>query len=796
MPFIPILEVEAVRLALEAMRQAEPLGAAHPLARFISLRRTDTPTSSAALDALIFRSLANLIWKRLNQHRGLYGLAAALPHKDSQDARLDFQPGNTELEAWSVLYYRYVRVDLDLSLDQLEAITQQDRRTLHRRQSKGIARLTHDLVRRELRARARQRKAALRAQLPLPYAPQLIGRADLMASALVWLNAPRPPRHLILSGAPGVGKSALALALAHRLIDEDIIQRVVWVARPYNLLEQIAVELGLAPDPDGSLARQVILSTYLQRVDTLVVIDDAQELVEDARTLPAMLQTLGAARLLICASSPDMLHLLDLPCLHVPELDPVASLELLARESARSRKTRSEEHLSQIYREVGGNPRGLRLAVAAGRHYSPQPISADLYGAVWAKASPAAQLIWLILALHASPCTESDLQRMLVDETDTPEALDALGDLSVIEPGGVHGQVALLPLARAYAEIVLQDSTRETVSRRAVEIVHDDLIAHPDAAVCLHLLDVVQRALMPSALRLDLAYAFASLVERAGAWLQWCNYLELLRDETAGTDRLWIGLRLGSAYRWLAQWDDAIYLLSAVIEDAGRAGAFDMQARAMVELAVVHRLQRRPDVAAQLLNRAENYYRRHPDREGQDREGSEQVTAEYVQLALDAGETQIAQQYLDRPGKALSPRLLNLAAFVALRAGDLVRALDLAQAAQHELSGDTPRLARTLALIGQIHYHLGNWATAVNHLVYALALMEETRDVLGHARARLNLSAIYLSRGNLRAALRYLHGLPAELERLGDVVSLEAALNNLRVLNEVSSRWLSRARRA
>jgi hypothetical protein len=74
--------------------------------------------------------------------------------------------------------------------------------------------------------------------------------------------------------------------------------------------------------------------------------------------------------------------------------------------------------------------------------------------------------------------------------------------------------------------------------------------------------------------------------------------------------------------------------------------------------------------------------------------------------------------------------------------------------------------------------------------------MEETRDVLGHARARLNLSAIYLSRGNLRAALRYLHGLPAELERLGDVVSLEAALNNLRVLNEVSSRWLSRARRA
>jgi tetratricopeptide (TPR) repeat protein len=791
MPFVPILEVEAVRLALEAMRQAEPLGAAHPLARFNSLRRTGTPTNSATLDALIFRSLANLILKRLNQHRSLYGLAAARPHKDSQDAGQDFRFGNTELEAWSVLYYRYVRVDLDLSLDQLEAITRQDRRTLHRRQSKGIARLTHDLIRRELRARVRQRQAALRAQLPLPYALQLVGRADLMASALAWLNAPRPPRHLVLSGAPGVGKSALALALAHWVIGENIVQGVVWIARPHNLLEQIAVELGLAPDPDGSLDRRAILSTYLQHVDTLVVIDDVQELVEDARPLTAILQTLGAARLLICTSSTGTLDLVDVPCLQVPELDEAASFELLARESARAHKIVSEEHMGQIYGEVGGNPRGLRLAVAAGRHYSPQPISADLYSTVWAKASPAAQLIWLILALHASLCTESDLQRMLADEMDTAEALDDLGDLSVIElENGAQGEIVLLPLARAYAEIVLQDRTWEAVSRRAVEIVHDDLIAHPDAAVCLHLLDIVQRTLMPSALRLDLAYAFAPLVERAGAWLQWCSYLELLRHETAGADRLWIRLRLGSAYRWLAQWDDATYLLSAVIEDAGRVGVFDMQARAMVELAVVHRLQRRADVAAELLKRAESYYRR------QDREGIEQVTTEYVQMALDAGDTRMAQEYLDRLGQALSPRLLNLAALVALRAGDPARALDLAQAAQSELGGDTPRLARTLALIGQIHYRLGNWATAVNHLVYALALMEETGDLLGHARARLNLSAIYLSRGNLRAALRYLHGLPAELERLGDVASLEAALDNLRMLNEVSSRWSGRARGA
>lgn len=791
MPVIPILEVEAVRLALETMRQAESLGIAHPLTRFISLHPIDTPRSIAALDTIIFRRLANLIRRRLNQHRNFYGLPAVKPHVDSADAKQDFQFGNTELEAWSVLYYRYVRVDLDLSLDQLEALTRQDRRTLHRRQSKGMSRLTHDLTRRELRARTRQRQIALRTQLPLPFAPQLVGRSELMASALTWLVAPDPPRHLMLYGAPGVGKSALALALAHQLIEQQIVQNVVWISYSPILSEQIAVRLGISSELDGNLDSRAMLSTYLQRVDTLVVIDDAQPLVEDVQAWNTVLRTLGAARLLICAATPGAPDPLDVPCIRVPDLDKAAALDLLAREVARSHRTISEEHISRIYDELGGNPRGLRLALSAGRHYSPQPISAELYGAVWAKASLAAQLLWLILALCPSRCAESELQRMLAEEADAAEALDDLSRLSVIEVESEQPEVILFPLARAYAETVLQDETQYAVSRRAVEITHDGLMAQPDAAACLHLLDRMQRAFMPAALRLDLAYSFAPIVEHAGAWLQWRSYLESLRDETSGADRLWIGLHLGLTYRWLTQWDDATYLLSAVIEDAGRVGAFDMQARAMTELAVVHRLQRRTDVVAELLDRAESYYRRH-----QDKDGIEQITSEYVQMALDMGNARLAQEYLDRMGQDLSPRLLNLAALTALRADDPLRALDFAQVAQNELSEDLPRLGRTLALIGQIHYRLGNWATAVNYLVYALALMEEQHDLLGHARTRLNLSAIYLSRGNLRAALRYLHGLPAELERLGDVVSLEAALNNLRMLNEVSSRWSGRARGA
>jgi hypothetical protein len=74
-------------------------------------------------------------------------------------------------------------------------------------------------------------------------------------------------------------------------------------------------------------------------------------------------------------------------------------------------------------------------------------------------------------------------------------------------------------------------------------------------------------------------------------------------------------------------------------------------------------------------------------------------------------------------------------------------------------------------------------------LTYALEIMSQTNDLLGHARTRLNLGGIYLAQGNLRISLRYLRDLPDEFERLGDVESLQATLGNLEILNTISRGW-------
>jgi tetratricopeptide (TPR) repeat protein len=822
------LETESVRMALEAMRQAEPLGTAHPLTRFISIQRNAPRRTlvqgAAATDMVLFPGLERIIRLRLDQHRSLYQLPPASPHTTTTALQDDFRVGNSELESWSVLYHRYVRVDLDLSIERLEEIASQERRTLQRRQSKGISRLTHDLIRREMRVRTRQRQVALRAQLPSTLITQPVGRDDLIGVVTERLSAVEPPRHVLLYGIHGIGKSTVAATVAGRLIEvaagkqdnkQEIreIQNIAWIDQPDSraafLLDQIAAKLGIP----CTLESHPSLSEYLHLVDSLIVLDHAQALVDDPQAFVDVLGEIAPARLLICVMQPpewwpsthearasDLLSSMTL--VQVPELDKEAGLDLLAHVAQTQNKATDIDYFNQLYNDLGGNPRALREMLIAGRRHNLPSISVGVYGEIWDTAAGLTRLIWLILALSLSASSDMETLASILTECNDSAAdpgnievaLAHLREASVLEIKHDRMQqerLTLTPLALTFALHMLQAPSADAVN--AARCMTRYLVVQPDLQKTLHLLASVQRGAVPTSVILDLAYTFAPVLERAGAWLAWGNYLETLRDAVEGEYYLWCALHLGIAFRWQARWNDAAYLFSDVIEKAGRAGLFAIQADAMVELATIYRLRGQRELVGQLLSRAQRFYarqsRQQPGYETERR--LERITAEYAQLALDNNDIASAQRNLDEVNTA-SPRLLSLAASAAMRAGEFNKALQAAQQAQDMLSDDLPGLGRITALIGEIHYRLGDRVLAINHLTYALEIMKQTNDLLGHARARLNLSAIFLAQGNFRATLRYLRDLPAEFERLGDVESLQATLRNLEILNEISRGWTDR----
>lgn len=134
---------------------ATPLQSSLLFLNYVQQQTTvDTALSKTLADFLLLELLNDLIHAGLSQHRELFGLPAPdrkAPLKQTlAELTCDFRQTAIELEAWSVLYFRYVRVELQLSWSQFEAATLQDERTLRRRQQRAIFRLTHLFICEEL----------------------------------------------------------------------------------------------------------------------------------------------------------------------------------------------------------------------------------------------------------------------------------------------------------------------------------------------------------------------------------------------------------------------------------------------------------------------------------------------------------------------------------------------------------------------------------------------------------------------------------------------------------------------
>lgn len=218
--------------------------------------------------------------------------------------------------------------------------------------------------------------------LPVPPTP-LVGRKHELAEVIRLLTLPEC-RLLTIAGPGGVGKTRLALQVAHNL---DAISPppfpdgLCFVSlAPVMAIEYIpkAIAGAISFDLSGPLKPEAQLLTYLQKRTMLLLVDNAEHLLEGVETFTRILERAPGVKLLV--TSRERLNLrsewvFDLQGLPAPPLDTDEGLEnysaaklflnrVQQAQTDFSLQVEDRPVVAKICRMLDGIPLGIELAAA------------------------------------------------------------------------------------------------------------------------------------------------------------------------------------------------------------------------------------------------------------------------------------------------------------------------------------------------------------------------------------------------------------------------------------------------
>ncbi|MDF5752863.1 BTAD domain-containing putative transcriptional regulator [Spongiactinospora sp. TRM90649] len=201
------------------------------------------------------------------------------------------------------------------------------------------------------------------AQLPLNI-PDFTGREKEVGELLGRLADDRSVPVVVISGMGGVGKSALAVHVAHRMLDaypDGQLYANLGSTDPGSVLSVFLAALGIdgRSVPEDLQARAALFRSHLSRRRVLILLDNVTSESQVRWLLPgsptcAMLAT-SRARL----SGLEGAHLVDLDVLPRP-----AAMELFARVVGRERAETERQAAAEIIDLCGKMPLAVRIAGA------------------------------------------------------------------------------------------------------------------------------------------------------------------------------------------------------------------------------------------------------------------------------------------------------------------------------------------------------------------------------------------------------------------------------------------------
>lgn len=376
----------------------------------------------------------------------------------------DFAGGKGELPAWSAVYHRYL-APIEFGAEELAAAVGVEPRHFRRLVNAGAERLTERLRRAEMAAHAQARANQMRRHLPPPEYAQLVGINGPRAELTGLLRRPDGPRLISVEGLGGIGKTALARAVAFDLAGGSEFDGLAWISARQTWLTEsgtiestteaattladitsrLAEQLGLAAlvglGTDEKLAR---IADFLANARHLIVIDNLESVHDVAALLPALVTLAAQARILLTSRQ----AVTGYPLVYRRPVEPLSladSRALIEAELDRHRlNMQLDPHdMRRLFDVVGGMPLALKLVAAQlgrrplpvllddlrqVRRRAPESLYTYIYRRAWLDLADPARAMLLSL-LHIAPEGEDLEWLQLVTALPEDEFDDALAQL-------------------------------------------------------------------------------------------------------------------------------------------------------------------------------------------------------------------------------------------------------------------------------------------------------------------------------------------------------------------------------